>query len=128
MKVRNELNALLYTKKMENHKVPEHLPKYSKFTSIVGGDIETVRSELKNGKLALISDERVLSKNSLKNAIYHFVLSASAISGACNESCMGRTEAYTLSDLYVLKADKACAKIVAAAAPSTPVCKVMMRR
>ena len=106
MKVRSELNALLYTKKMENRKVPGHLPHDSKLTSIAGGDMKAVRSELNSGGLTLISDERMLSKNALKNAIYHFVLSASAISDACNESGMGQTEAYTLSDLYILKADE----------------------
>lgn len=106
MKVRNELNALLYKNKMDDFKIPEHLPQYSKFTSIVCGDIEIVRLELKNEKLALISDKRVLSKNALKNCIYHFVLSASVISDACMYNGLGQTEACTLSDLYVLKADE----------------------
>ena len=106
MKVRNELTALLYRKKMDDIKLPEHLPKYSKFTSIVLGDIESVRVQLKHGELSLISDDRILSRNVQKNAIYHFILSASAISGACMENGMGQTEAYTFSDLYILKADE----------------------
>lgn len=105
MKVRNELNALLYSKKMGEFKIPENLTQYARFHSIVSGDLKAVRSELKNGELALLSDGRVLSKDHLKNAIYHFVLSASAISGACMDMGLGQTEAYTLSDLYVLKAD-----------------------
>lgn len=105
MKVRNELNALLYSRKMGEFKIPEHLTQYTRFHSIVSGDLKAVRSELKNGELALLSDERVLSKNPLKNEIYHFVLAASAIAGACIEVGLGRTEAYTLSDLYILKAD-----------------------
>lgn len=105
MKVRNELNALLYSRKMGDFKIPENLTQYARFHSIVSGDLKAVRSELKNGELALLSDDRVLSKNYLKNVIYHFVLSASAIAGACMDMGLGQTEAYTLSDLYVLKAD-----------------------
>ena len=69
MKVRNELNALLYSKKMGNFKIPEHLTQYSKFASVVGGETDTVKAELINGALALLSNERVLSKNSLKNVL-----------------------------------------------------------
>ena len=106
MKVRNELNVLLYSKKMGNFKIPEHLTQYSKFASVVGGETDTVKAELKNGTLALLSNERVLSKNSLKNAVYHFVIAASAISSACIDTGFGQTEAYTLSDLYVMKVDE----------------------
>lgn len=69
------------------------------------GNIEIVRSELITGELALISDKRILSKNTFKNDIYHFILSAFAISDACMNNGMGRTEACTLCNLYVLKAD-----------------------
>lgn len=105
MKVRNELNALLYKNKMENKDIPERLPHYSKFASIADGNTQKVFSELKNRELDLISDKRILSKNTLKNAAYHFVLSVSAISDACIDGGMGQTEACTLSDIYILKAD-----------------------
>lgn len=106
MKVRNELNAILYMKKMKGIRFTEHLSQYSNFTSICNGNIEAVNTQLKQGKLTLISDERILSKNNIKNAIYHFILSAASISEACMQNGMGQTEAYTLSDLYTLKADE----------------------
>ena len=90
---------------MEDKDIPERLPNYSKFTSIAEGNTEKVFSELKNGELALTSDKRILSKNALKNVAYHFVLSVSAISDACMDNGMGQTEACTLSDIYILKAD-----------------------
>lgn len=105
MKVRNELNTLLYSKKIGNFKIPERLTQYSRYTSIVGGDVLAVKAELKSSRLSLISDERVLSKNMLKNAVYHFVLAASTISDACIDTGLGQTEAYTMSDLYIMKAD-----------------------
>ncbi|MCD7958848.1 MAG: AraC family transcriptional regulator [Ruminococcus sp.] len=105
MKVRNELNAVLYKNKMEDQDIPKRLPHNSKFISIVNGNIEKVCLELKNGKLALTSGKRILSKNALKNAAYYFVLSVSAISDASMDHGMGQTEACTLSDIYILKAD-----------------------
>ncbi len=105
MKARNELNALLYSRKMGDFKIPKHLVQRARFHSIVSGDLKTVRSEQKNGELALLSDERVLSKDPLKNAMYHYVLSACTISDLCVDAGLGQTEACTLSELYVLKAD-----------------------
>lgn len=106
MKARNELNALMYMKKMKDIKFTGQLSRYSTYTSICAGNIEAVKIQLKQGELTLIPDERVLSKNNIKNAVYHFVLSGAAISHACMENGMGQTEAYTLSDLYTLKADE----------------------
>ena len=107
MKVRNELNYLMYKQKMEgDFRLPKHLPQYSKFLLICSGDTAVVRKQLDSGVLSLLSDERILSKNALNNMIYHFVLSASAISIACMECGMGQTEAYTLSDLYTMKVDE----------------------
>ena len=106
MKARNELNYLMYKQKMDGFRLPKHLPQYSKFSMVCSGDIAVVREQLDSGVLSLLSDERILSKVKLKNLIYHFVLSASALSIACMECGMGQTEAYTLSDLYTIKADE----------------------
>lgn len=105
MKVRNELNALLFRKKMENFKTSEHLTRSAKFHAIACGDLDAVRLELKNGELALPFEERRLSKDHCKNAIYHFVLCAYAIADVCIDTGLGQTEAETLSDLYILKTD-----------------------
>lgn len=105
MKARNELNKLLYKNKMDNANIPERPAHYSRFTAVADGNIEAVRAELKNGELALDPHKRVLSQNVLSNTIYHFILSASAIADICMDNGLGQTEACTLSDLYVLKAD-----------------------
>lgn len=105
MKIRNELNAELFRQKMDNFKRSEHSVKPVEFTSICNGDMDAVKFQLSEGELALIADDRLMSENKLKNAVYHFVLCASAIASTCMDMGMGQTEAYTLSDLYVLKAD-----------------------
>ncbi|MBQ5336935.1 MAG: helix-turn-helix transcriptional regulator [Oscillospiraceae bacterium] len=104
MKIRNELNAELFRQKMYNFKRSEPSAKQVEFTSVCNGDIESVKKQLSLGELAL-TDNRIMSKNKLQNALYNFVLSASAIASACMNTGMGQTEACTLSDLYVLKTD-----------------------
>ena len=104
MKIRNELNAELFRQKMYNFKRSEPSAKQVEFTSVCNGDIESVKKQLSLGELAL-TDDRIMSKNKLQNALYHFVLSASSIASACMDAGMGQTEACTLSDLYVLKTD-----------------------
>lgn len=105
MKARNELNDCLYRQKMDGLTMPNPFAEHAKYVAICNGDIETVSIKIKNGSLTLISDVRILSKNNFKNAIYHFVLAASSIAEACMEAGMGRDEAYTLSDIYILNAD-----------------------
>ena len=102
MKLRSELNAALYRQKMDEIRLSTDSVQYD---AICNGDIETVKAQLENGGLRLCSEKRLLSKNRLRNAVYHFVLAASAIASACTDAGMGQTEALTLSDLYIQKAD-----------------------
>ena len=96
---------MLFRQKMDDFKRSGHTIKPVELTSICNGDIETVRMRLSRGELALMADGRIMSNNKLKNTVYHFVLCASALASACMDMGMGQTEAYMLSDLYVLKAD-----------------------
>lgn len=102
MKLRSELNAALYRQKMDEIKLSTDSVQYD---AIYSGDIEAVKAQLENGELRLFSEKRLLSKNRLRNTVYHFVLAASAIAAACTDAGMGQTEALTLSDLYIQKAD-----------------------
>lgn len=105
MNAREELNARLYNQKTDAVTMPDHRCECAKYAAICKGKTETVSTQIKDGTLTMDCSVRTLSKNSLKNAVYHFVLSASAIAEACMEAGMGHDEAYTLSDLYILKAD-----------------------
>ena len=105
MIVRNELNEALYRQKMDDFRITEPFPKPPQLAAISEGRSETIRAMLGQGELSLDSDNRILSKNGLRNSLFHFVMCASEIAGACINAGMGRSEACTLSDLYILKAD-----------------------
>lgn len=77
MKIRNELNEELFRQKMDNFKRSEHSVKPVEFTAICNGDIDAVKMQITQGGVALIADDRIMSKNKLKNTVYHFVLLSS---------------------------------------------------
>jgi len=105
MKVRTELNLLLYNKKMDDLKTSNHPENYELLNLIINGNIDSIKKKIEDNEIRLLSLDRLLSKDGIKNAIYHFVISASTIASACINAGLGQTEAYTLSDLYVLKTD-----------------------
>lgn len=49
----------------------------------------------------------VLSKDSRRNGIYHFVITAALLARECIKSGLSVEEAYSLSDFYIQKADRA---------------------
>ena len=103
MKARSELNQLLYRIKMDGKTISDKTTQ--NMNMITGGDTDAVSTQLKNCEL-IFTDDRILSKNELRNTIHHFILFADAVSSACMQNGMGSTEAYTLAGLYILKADE----------------------
>lgn len=106
MKARRELNACLYKLNMDEHHLPNYHDESAKYADVQNGDTEAIRQKLAGGDMTLHPDMRILSDNTFKNTVYHFVLAASAIAKACMESGMGHDESYTLSDIYIRKADQ----------------------
>lgn len=47
-----------------------------------------------------------LSKNDLRNELYHFIVNAALITRNCIEGGLSQETAYTLSDLYIRRADE----------------------
>lgn len=108
MKARNELNVRLYEQKMDERHLPYPEDTKTACLSIRTGDSEAVSRELVSGKMKLIQESRTLSDNDLRNAMYHFILSAYRIADACMEGGLSHDEAHALSEIYILKADKTC--------------------
>ena len=102
MKARNELNTCLYLQKTDGLNMPHYHDESAQYSEVQNGDVYAVRNRIENGDLTFISDMKILSDNSFRNSIYHFVLAASAIARACMEGGTGHDEAYTLSDIYIL--------------------------
>lgn len=95
-------NALLY--QSENEIFHDQYAKELNFyTAVKTGDMDSVKklmSPLTSRGLGKLSD------NELNNMRYHFIVSVAMITRFCMEGGMPPETAYTLSDLYIRKADK----------------------
>lgn len=105
LKARNELNEILYRKKMGECKIPDYPEQNSICKAVASGDKNALSTEFGNTVCPFLSGERVLSKDELQNAVLQFALAVSEISHACITAGLGLTEACSLSDLYILKTD-----------------------
>ena len=103
MKVRNELNYCLFLQKTNGIKRPPVNEEMKQYLDICNGDMESVRQNIE--KITELHT-RQLSENPVRNARYHLVIDASAIAKACIQNGMGHDEAYTLTDIYIRKADQ----------------------
>ena len=110
MKIRNELNAYLYKQKMNEAEIPSQAIPDDLATAICQGDSLATKKLLKKNGSDILTDERLLSGNKLRNSVYHFILAASYISQACIEEGLGHTEGVAIEDIYIRRADK-CKKV-----------------
>lgn len=97
------LSSLLFANREEGFKYAPFDREMAFYSSICAGDIELV----KKYSTPLFSEGcGTLSKDPLRNIKYHFVVSTSLIARFCVNSGMTPEEAYSLSDVYIMKADE----------------------
>ena len=70
MKIRNELNAFLYKQKMNEAEIPSQAIPDDLATAICQGDSLAVKKLLKKNGSGILTDERLLSGNKLRNSVY----------------------------------------------------------
>lgn len=106
MKIRHELNYYLFTQKINEFNRCSNKA-IKKYIYIQNGDINTTKAKNFDEKNDLLYNEiRALSDNKIKDITYHFIITSMQIAKACIESGMGHEEAYTISEIYIRKADK----------------------
>lgn len=76
------------------------------FFAIKSGDVEKVK-KLCSESLTKKTGLGTLSKNKLQNLKYHFVVSTALVARYCIEGGLEVSEAYSISDFYIMKADQA---------------------
>lgn len=103
MKARNELNYQLFLQKTRDIAREPYNLEQERYTDICNGDTEAVKRRLLQEDF-VVEAER-FSGDEQRNLRYHVILAASAIAKVCMASGMGHDEAYTLSDIYIRKAD-----------------------
>lgn len=98
--------ALMYKAFMNREYSFKHSPfeqEFEFYDCVKNGDIDNVKRLM----TPLAGDgSGVLSEDPLRNLKYHFIITIAMLTRFCVEGGMEMENAYTLSDLYILKADK----------------------
>ncbi|BCN29269.1 AraC family transcriptional regulator [Anaeromicropila herbilytica] len=93
---------------IENEQLNMHRPieeEYSFYQAVKTGDMNYIRENCQKGAFSDLEGVGILSKNSLTNMKYHFVITVAMITRYCVEGGMELEQAYRLSDFYILKLD-----------------------
>lgn len=90
----NELSFYTAVREGNLNYIKEIKEKYSKPTT------ETKKSPMKES-----DGKGILSKDPVKNELYHFIVNTAIITRNCIEGGLSQEIAYTLSDLYIRRAD-----------------------
>ena len=109
MSMNRELNSQLFLRREEQQNHEDYNREYGFYDVIAAGDIEAVKNILVNPENVTMYERPEfgrLSKDSLRNIRYHFVVATALITRLCVEKGLERELAYTLSDLYINKMDR----------------------
>jgi AraC-type DNA-binding domain-containing proteins len=101
------LDYRLYIQREEDFVRADYHAEFRQYNKIKNGDVEGVRDRFKIARLTFFEGRGVLSNDPLRNIIYHLVASAAVISRLCIDGGMDMNTAYSLSDIYINKADEA---------------------
>ncbi len=106
MNTTRELNYYLYLQKTSGFNRAPLNSEFEQYMAIRSGDVEGVKRHLAAIRNDFLKGKGRLSEDPLRNIVYHFVTSVALISRVCIEGGLSHDTAYTLSDIYIRKADK----------------------
>lgn len=104
----SELTKSLFSRREFENLHLSYTKEFSFYSAVQEGDIERLES-----LMVPLSDSSHgnLSNNALRNLQYHFCIGVAMVSRFCVDGGMDHESAYTLSDLYIQKADIATSLI-----------------
>ncbi len=105
MKTDRELNYRLYVQRNDGFQRNPFEREMGYYRAVQNGDIDEIERRFADIKDRFFEDKGILSKNPLRNAMYHFVTSVALVSRYCIEGGLEHGTAYTLADIYIQKAD-----------------------
>lgn len=105
MNTNRDLNYRLYIQKEEDFVRTDIHREYAFYAAIRDGDLKKVKSNFAESRKNFYGGKGILSDDPLRNTIYHLVVAAAMIARFCAEAGMGQNVAYTLSDIYIRRAD-----------------------
>lgn len=114
MNTNRELNYHLYLQKTSGFSRTPFHSEFEQYSAISSGDVENVKRHLDTVRKDFLNGKGKLSDDPLRNVMYHFVTSVALVSRVCIEGGLSHDTAYTLSDIYIQRADKckACEELI----------------
>ncbi len=106
MDTENTLNYRLYVQRQEDFIRTDYHTEFKHYMTIRNGDVELVKQHIKEVRKDFNKGKGSLSDDPLRNVIYHLVVSAAIVSRICVDGGLDQETAYTLSDVYIRKADQ----------------------
>ncbi len=106
MEEKEELNYQLYVQRENEFLHEPYKNELFIYHAVKRGDTELIlENQRKYSKNAEVGKGN-LSKDPLRNQIYHMIINTALITRICAEAGLPHETAYTLSDMYIRKADK----------------------
>lgn len=106
MNTNRDLNYRLYLQREEGFRRVPFSSEFEKYRVIGSGDVERVKENFIGIKKNYYKGKGTLSDDPVKNVRYHFIIAVALTSRVCVEYGMSHDLAYTLSDIYIQRADK----------------------
>ena len=76
------------------------------YQAVTSGDVEAVRKNCEEERFTDSEGVGVLSKNSVTNLKYHFVITTAMITRLCRQNGMELEQAFRMSDFYIQSLDE----------------------
>lgn len=114
MNTNRDLEYRLYIQKNDGFIRTPFNSEFEKYATIQSGNVEQVKKNFAKIRENFLQGKGKLSDDPLRNIMYHFVTSVALTSRICVQGGLGHDTAYTLSDIYIQRADKcqSCEKLI----------------
>lgn len=106
MKTDRDLNYRLYIQNIDGFIRNPFQRELSFYRTVQAGDVEGVKKRFTEIRKNFYEGKGTLSDDPVRNVMYHFVTAVALIARFCVEGGLGHDTAYTLSDIYIQRADK----------------------
>ena len=106
MNTNKDLTYRLYLQKEEAFTRMSFKSEFERYKAIQLGDVFRVKNNFIKAKENFNAGKGILSDDPVRNMRYHMIISTAIVARVCVEGGMNHDDAYTLSDIYIQKADK----------------------
>lgn len=106
MNTNQDLNYRLFVQREDGFERTPFKSEFERYIVIRSGDVEQVKKNFAKIRPRFLEGKGKLSDDPVRNIVYHFVTAVALTSRVCVDGGLPHDVAYTLSDIYIQRADK----------------------